>query len=200
MRESPVRRQPTARPTWLVALLIGVAALVVIGLGFAVFSLLRGATSSDASPGAVAAEPSPCVTTMVVPGDVLPKPSQVKVNVYNATSTSGLAGKTATAIESRGFAVGRVENDPVGKAIAGTAQIRYGPKGEQAAQTLLLQVPGAELVALQRKGKTVDLAVGDAFTGLAPKAEVEAAMASPSPSASGAGCAPTSAAPVPSAS
>jgi hypothetical protein len=199
MRESPIRRQPTDRPRWLIGLLVAVGALVLIGLGFGVVSLIRGTTSSDPAAGATAVEPSPCVTTMVVPADVLPVPAKIKVNVYNATGTSGLAGKAATAIKSRGFTVGDVANDPVGKPVTGVAQIRFGPKGEKSARALLFQVPGAELVALQRKGRTIDLAVGDAYTGLAPKASVTAAMASPAPSVSGSGCEPVeSAQPSPS--
>ncbi len=199
MRESPIRREPTARPMWLIVLLVAVGALVLIGLGFGAVSLIRGATSDEPVAGGTSAEPSPCVTTMVIPADVLPAPAKVKVNVYNATGTSGLAGKTATDIESRGFAVVEVANDPVGRPITGVAEIRFGAKGEKSAQVLAFQVPGAELVLLARKGRTVDLAVGDAYTGLAPKADVTAAMAAPSPSASGAGCAPTTVAPAASA-
>ncbi len=189
LRESPIRKPPAERPTWLVALLVVVAALVVIGVGFGIVSLLRGDAASGDAAADVSAEPSPCVTTMVTPADVLPNPAKVKVNVYNATDTSGLARKTAAEVKTRGFKVLKVANDPVGKPIAAVAQIRFGPKGAKGAQLLLISVPGAELVALQRKGTTVDLAVGEAFTGLAATADVEAAMASPSPSVSGAGCA-----------
>jgi hypothetical protein len=134
---------------------------------------------------------------MVTPAEVLPKPAKVTVNVYNATDTSRLARKTANAIEKRGFKIGNVENDPVGKPIPGVAQVRYGPKGAERAELVLLYVPGAELVELDRKGRKVDLAVGDAFTGLAPQPEVDAALALPSPVASGPGC-PASASPSPS--
>ena len=79
-------------------------------------------------------------------------------------------------------------NDPVGRPITGVAQIRYGPKGAEEAQLLLLYVPGAELVALDRKGRKVDLAIGDGFTGFGAEAEVTAALASPTPVASGPGC------------
>lgn len=199
IRESPIRRQPTTRPKWLVILLVAVGALVLVGLGFGVVSLIRGATSGDEAVQEASAEPSPCVTTMVIPADVLPKPAKVKVNVYNATKTSGLAGQTAAEVEARGFVVAKVANDPVDKPITGVAQIRFGPKGEAGAQVLLIQVPGAELVPLQRKGRTVDLAVGDAYAGLAPKDAVAAAMASPSPSVSGPGCATAQASATPSA-
>ena len=106
---------------------------------------------------------------------MLPTPAKVKVNVYNATATSGLASKTANELEDRGFRVGKVANDPVGKPIPGVAEIRFGAKGAQDAQLLLLYVPGAELVELDRKGRNVDLATGTGFTGLAPQPEVAAA-------------------------
>ena len=190
MRESPIRRQQSKRPRWLVIVLIAVAALVVLGVGFAIFSLLRGDSSSpsaaDSSPSA-----SPCVTALVTPAETLPKPDRVKVNVYNATATSGLASKTATAVAARGFHVRKVDNDPVGRTITGVGEIRFGPKGASGADLLLIYVPGATLVPLDRKGRAVDLAVGDGFTSLAPTESITAAMASPSPIASGSGCEPS---------
>ena len=159
----------------------------MIGIGYGVISLVRGGSDTSAADAADPT-PSPCVTTTVTPAEVLPKPARVKVNVYNATATPGLASKTASALEDRGFRVGRVANDPVGKPIPGVAEIRFGAKGAQGAELLLLYVPGAELVELDRKGRTVDLATGTGFTGLAPQPEVTAQLASPSPVASGPGC------------
>lgn len=189
LRESPVRRRPPARPPWLIALLIAVGVLVVVGVGFAIVSLVRG----PGDPAAVepSQSPTPCVTETVPAGDLLPTPADVKVNVYNATGTSGLASKTASALEKRGFVVADVANDPVGKPITGVGQIRFGPKAEEQAQLLLLYVPGAELVELERKGKKVDLSTGDAFTGLAPEQQVNDGLALPTPVATGLGC-PTS--------
>lgn len=188
LRESPVRpRHRAHRPPWLVVLLAVVAVLVVAGLAYGIISLVRGSGEPDA-----AAEPeptpTPCETVLVPAGDSLPAPGAVTVNVYNATSTSGLASKTATALEDRGFATGKVANDPADRVIPGVGEIRFGPKGAEEAQLLLLYVPGADLVELQRKGQRVDLAMGDAFTGLAPEQEVNAALSSPSPVASGVGC------------
>ncbi len=197
MRESPIRRQKPTRPRWLLIVLIVVGVLVVVGVGYGLLSLVRGSGDPEASEEPVSL-PSPCVTTMVTPAEVLPKPAKVTVNVYNATETSGLARKTANAIEKRGFKIGDVANDPVGKPITGVGQLRYGPKGAEEAQLVLLYVPGAELVELDRKGRKVDLAVGDAFTGLAPQPEVDAALTQPSPVASGPGC-PASCVPEPGA-
>lgn len=187
LRESPVRRTPRARPTWLVALLIAVAVLVVLGIGYGIVSLVRGSSGPEEGEAA-AATPAPCQTELVPAVDVLPAPKSITVNVYNATGTSGLASKTATALEDRDFAVGKVANDPTDKAIAGVAEIRFGAKAADKAQVLLAYVPGATLVELQRKGTKVDLAMGDGFTGLAPQPEVDAALAMPTPVATGPGC------------
>ena len=197
LRESPIRRQKSSRPTWLVALLVVVALLVAVGIGYGILSLVRGSSDSSASESA-APVPNPCVTTMVAAGDALPKPAKVKVNVYNATATSGLASKTATAVEKRGFTIVDVANDPTGKAITGVAQIRFGTKGEPGARLLLLYLPGAELVQLDRKGRQVDLAVGDGYTDLASQAEVDAQLAVTSPVVSGPGCASPVSEPSPS--
>lgn len=186
MRENPIRRQQKRRPRWLMAVLIGVAVLVAIGIIFAIVSVVRGGASDDSS--AASSDPSPCVTTMITPADSLPAPSDVRVNVYNATGTAGLAGKTAKELGARSFKVVKVANDPRNKKIAGIAQIRYGTKGEASAQVLLFQAPGAELVNDGRKGKSVDLAMGEAFTGLAVVGDVAAQMAVETPSVSGASC------------
>jgi len=188
MRENPIRRQPQRRPPWLVAVLIGVAVLVVIGVLYGIVSLIRGDSSDTASDGA-SSGPSPCVTTMTTPADELPSPSQVRVNVYNATGTAGLAGKTAKELGSRNFKVVKVANDPSDKKITGVAEIRYGTKGEASAQVLLFQAPGAELVNDGRKGKNVDLAMGEDFAGLAPVDEVSTAMSVETPVVTGIGCA-----------
>lgn len=190
LRESPVRRRKAARPPWLIALLIAVGVLVVVGVVFGVVSLIRG--PGDPAADEPAPSPTPCVTQTVAAGDLLPAPKDVKVNVYNATATSGLASKTASALEKRGFTVADVANDPSGKTLTGVAEIRYGPKAVKQAQLLLLYVPGATLVELDRKGRKIDLSTGDAFTGLAPEQQVNDGLAVPTPVASGLGC-PTSA-------
>lgn len=188
MRENPIRRQPQGRPPWLVGVLIAVAVVVVVGIIYGIVNLVRGDSSSDAVDGA-SDTPSPCVTTMTTPADSLPSPSRVRVNVYNATGTAGLAGKTAKELGSRNFKVVKVANDPRNKKITGVAEIRFGTKGEQSAQVLLFQAPGAELVNDGRKGKTVDLAMGEEFTELAPVDEVATAMSVETPVVTGVGCA-----------
>src|SRR5690242_10648236 len=62
-----------------------------------------------------------------VPADArLPLPKDVKINVYNATDTPGLANQLATDLHNRQFNIGKTGNDPKGKHIDGVAVLRYG--------------------------------------------------------------------------
>lgn len=196
MRDSPIRRQKTRRPPWLVGVAAVVAVLVVVGVLYALLNLIRGGSTDQAG-----AEPessaSPCVTSTVAASSVLPAPKAVRVNVYNSTSKTGLASDTAKELAARGFKVAKVANDPLGKKIEGVAQIRYGPKGELSAQLLLMYVPGAEMVNDYRTGRRVDLSTGKTFSGLSPQQGVKALLAAPTPVASGPGCLPGGAIPAP---
>ncbi len=125
---------------------------------------------------------------MVTPAEVLPLASRVTINVYNSTKRVGLAGDAAKLLGVRGFKIAKVENDPLGVVIEGEGEIRYGPKGEAAAKLMAYHFPTATLVNDGRKGKRVDVVLGQQFTDLANDAEVVAQLAQPSPSASPQGC------------
>lgn len=186
MRENPIRRRRSVRPPWLLpALVVGgvavAAALVVI--------IVRLVGSSDDAADAAEATPEPaCSTVMAAPADELPLPQKVRVNVYNATATSGLASKTARELTRRGFDVKEVANDPVGLPIEGVARIRYGPSSTQRAELLAFYVPGADLVEIERKGPKIDLAIGEQFVGIAPQTDVDAALNTPEAVLTGPGC------------
>jgi hypothetical protein len=107
-----------------------------------------------------------------IPGRLKPIPSEVKVNVYNTTYKTGLAKTVADAVAARGFKVKDVSNDPLRSMQMGTAVIRYGEEGDLAAALLQGHVPGAQLVKDDRLGAGLDLVIGNAFTGLAPEADV----------------------------
>lgn len=119
--------------------------------------------------------PTPTVTSYP-PVATIPAKS-IKVNVYNSTSRQGLAARVAADLRTRGFAITSVANDPLHKMIIAPAEIRYGPAGEKAAQTLALQVQGAVAAPDNRKSATVDLVLGMGFTALRTPAEVKAAAA-----------------------
>jgi hypothetical protein len=159
---------------------------VLFGATFGAVRLLGGGGSSTPDP--TASSPAPCVTTTVQPGLVLPKPATVTVNVYNATDRAGLAGRTSAELKARGFGIGRVANDPLGKSLKNVGEIRYGPAGAQNAALMAFYVTGATLVLDKRTDATVDVVLGQKYKAVTPQKTVDANLAKPVPTASGAGC------------
>ena len=130
---------------------------------------------------------SGCTYSKVIPAQVLPKPNQITVNVFNSTKRVGLASITSVDLNLRGFRKGAVESS--NEDIAGIAIIRYGVGSRPAADRLAAYVPGAVLELDKTKtNKTIDLIIGNAFGQLAPNEQVSAILAVPSTSASGKGC------------
>jgi hypothetical protein len=189
--DGPRKRHPVATGAIVVLMMA-----VLFGATFGAVRLLRGSSTPEVT-GPTAA---PCVTTTVRPGLVLPKPGTVTTNVFNATDRAGLAKKTSTDLKSRGFLIGRVANDPLGKTVATVGEIRYGPSGKANAQLMSYYVVGATLVLDQRTDATIDVVIGAKFTAVAPQKTVDAALAKPVPVESGAGCASPSASTSPSTS
>jgi hypothetical protein len=97
-----------------------------------------------------------------------PAPSDITLNVYNATDRDGLAAKTASQLDRRGFAVATVSNDPLNRTIKTSAEVRHGKSGSAAARVVLAQVEGAKAKLDSRSDGSVDLVLGNAFTALAP--------------------------------
>ncbi len=191
LRESTVRPQHRRpRPVWRIVAMVLALMLVLFGLGFGATLLLRGGSGS-AEPDAAEPTPVACQTTLVTPAQVLPPPSEVVVNVYNATDRQGLAAGAADVLVARGFTVKKVANDPARATVSGVGQLRYGPLGEPSAELLIRLFPGMELVEIKRESKRVDVVLGPQFEEVRGEAQVAAALASPSPVASGPGCAPS---------
>ena len=109
---------------------------------------------------------------VAIPARLQPIPSEVTVNVYNTTYKTGLAKTVADAVAARGFKVKDVSNDPLRTMQLGTAVIRYGEQGDLAAALLKGHVPGAQMVRDSRADSSLDLVIGNAYTGLVPTAEV----------------------------
>jgi len=185
LREFPVRRQPPSRPPWLLPAIIVGAVAVGVAVVILVVRMLGG--SDEAADAEAAPEPS-CSTVMVAPSDELPVPEKVKVNVYNATETSGLASKTARDLKKRGFVIRDVANDPVAMPIEGVARIRFGPSSAKRAELLSYYFPGAELVELDRSGPKVDVALGDAYVLIPPQPDIDAILNKPEAVLMGPGC------------
>ncbi|MDM7829820.1 LytR C-terminal domain-containing protein [Cellulomonas edaphi] len=148
------------------------AGLAVVGLGAA--ALYTDSVDLPFLDKQFAAEPTPTPTFGNFPcppeGAKPVKYSKVKVNVYNGTSTAGLAGRTGDEVKDRGFKVLVVTNAPV--QYQGVARINFGIKGVAAAYTLLAHIPGAELKQDARKDASVDLTLGSDFQDLQSLDEV----------------------------
>ena len=85
---------------------------------------------------------------------------QVEVRVLNGTTRSGFAGSVSEELAARGYTTGDPGNT---SQASGPATIVHGPEAYLAAQSLLAQVPGAQLRMEQREGPAVDLLLGDGF-------------------------------------
>ncbi|TWE10089.1 LytR C-terminal domain-containing protein [Rudaeicoccus suwonensis] len=139
-------RQRRHRRSTIVVVLAAV--LVVVGLVLAVSYI------TTRSNGASAAT---CQTST----QTLPQGSFV-LNVYNASSDTGRAKRIALAMDSRGFDVGVVSNDPYGESLSGVGQVRFGPAGAAYAKKYVAQyMPGAQLMQDGRTGTSVDLVLGE---------------------------------------
>ncbi|MFJ3214831.1 LytR C-terminal domain-containing protein [Kitasatospora sp. NPDC086801] len=147
------------------------------------------APTAGATPGAPAASGAPAAQ-----GDphAIPQPSGVTVNVYNATTKGGLAGRTAEELKKRGFTIGKVGNAPaeLDKKVPGTAQVIAGPAGAGAATLLSSQIAGATATADARADGTVDFVIGDSYNALLDETQAAAALAlatkpTPAPTATG---------------
>lgn len=130
--------------------------------------------------------PEPTGTALIVPcppeGAVAVTPAEIATNVLNSTGQIGLAASTAREVAANGMGVLTTGNY-AGVAVVGTAELHFGVAGLAAAYTLAAHIDGAVLSLDQRADASVDLIVGDQWTGflaadqvtLAPGAPLEAA-------------------------
>lgn len=160
----PVPRRSIIRPlrTLVVLVLLGVGVFYAGRWGWEQLSQPFGDPELTA---AATEEAIPC--TPAPQGiESLPKPSAIKVNVYNASGIGGLAAQTAEELSQKGFQIGAVDNDPLGKRISGVGEIRSAPNVKKRVEQLLRYVPGAVWVQDNRPGKTLDFAIGTGFSGV----------------------------------
>jgi LytR cell envelope-related transcriptional attenuator len=103
-------------------------------------------------------------------------PSTITLRVYNASDIAGKAGEVKTTLESRGFVVSEFANDPSDNKVTGVGELRFGPRGQAAADFVRLLLPGATDRPDTRATDVVDLVIGPEFTGLATQDQVAAAL------------------------
>lgn len=159
---SSVTRRPVPA---LVALL---ALLVLTGIVW--WRVLHRDSAGDTG----AACPTPTSTVSAT----LPAPGSVTVQVLNATDRSGIAAKARTTLVSDGFNVpAPASNDAHNRGkVPGSADIRYGPKGKQAALLLRYYFPGARMVPNDSTTATVVVSLGAQYRGVAPQTAVQTAL------------------------
>jgi hypothetical protein len=79
-------------------------------------------------------------------------------------------------LRTRGFHVTGYGNDDPGIVVNGVAEIRYGPKGSDAATLLSFYLPGSTLVPTQRSDSGVVVSLGTQFKQVSTNAEAKKAM------------------------
>lgn len=100
-------------------------------------------------------------------------PRQVRVNVFNAAGTAGLAGATATQLKKREFRIGRTGNQSLAEPDV-VAVIRSGPAGYGQALSLQRQFKGAIFVPdPSNTGTTLDLVLGKKYQRMIATAKVK---------------------------
>lgn len=183
-REKARYRKRKPIPAIIIVCLLAVAVVVVWTKVFGKASDVNAlvACAPSAAQPAAAGQPKPQPGT-ALPYNALdriaPEPaSDVKVQVYNATTQRGAALQVSTELGQQGFQVAQPANDPLypKQDMACRGQIRFGANGESAARTLSMLVPCTQLVRDNRQDGTVDLAIGKTFTGVAPNSSAVAAL------------------------
>jgi hypothetical protein len=159
----PQARRRARRPVPAVVLLVALSVLALV-VWWRV--LHRG--------GEATAVACPARTTT---GVLALDPRRVRVRVYNATETSGLARKVADQLRRRGFSIAATSNDPLTgtRAVRGVGELRYGALGADQARLVSWQFPGIRLAEDPRTDAIVDVAVGPGFRALASSAQVNQA-------------------------
>ncbi|MEU6815822.1 LytR C-terminal domain-containing protein [Streptomyces sp. NPDC046860] len=175
----PRMRPPRRRGRLVAAVVASVAALGVAGWG--TLQLIDVFTGGD---GSVSGHAADCRTktkaASAAPVRALPKPGTITVNVYNATTRSGLAKQTADELKKRGFKIGDVGNadKQFDKKVKGTGLL-IGPAAalDTTLPVLSTQLTGAERrTDAARKNATLDLVIGDGFKTLTQRPAADSAV------------------------
>ncbi|MDQ1046862.1 LytR C-terminal domain-containing protein [Streptomyces sp. V4I2] len=182
----PRMRRPRRRGRFLIGLVASVAALGLVGWGtLQLIDVFTGGGKKAAAAGSKAdcatrATPSASASASAG-GAAAVRPSQITVNVFNATPRSGLAKKTADELKKRGFKIGDVGNasKEYDKKVKGTG-VLLGPTSSLTTSlpVLATQLSTAERrTDAARKGTALDLVIGNAFKDLNSKADADRALA-----------------------
>ncbi|MFJ4687537.1 LytR C-terminal domain-containing protein [Streptomyces sp. NPDC091377] len=194
----PRMRRPRRRARLVLAVVASTTALGLAGWG--TLQLIDVFTGGGDKASATAAEAecatkgssaaSPEARRSAQPAGAVPAPAKITVNVLNATTRSGLAKRTADELKKRGFKIGEVGNagKTYDKKVKGTG-ILLGPSAalNSTLPVLATQLADAERrTDAARKGKEIDLILGDDFKQLTSRTAADRALTtltSPDPTA-----------------
>jgi hypothetical protein len=189
----PRMRQRRRRGRLVAAVVASAAALAIVAWGslqlIDVFTGGGKKASADGTKADCGSRVSPSAGSSAgTKGAAAPRPGQITVNVYNATTRSGLAKSTADELKKRGFKIGDVGNasKEFDKKVKGTG-VLLGPTSSlnSSLPVLATQLSGAERrTDAARKGADIDLIIGNTFKTLTTKPAADKALAtltSPSP-------------------
>ncbi|MDN5901229.1 MAG: LytR C-terminal domain-containing protein [Brachybacterium sp.] len=174
-RNQRLRRTRRLRATQLT--IFSVLAVTLIAIGVYAVGELR---EPVAEPGVIAPKsfgPETVEFTCPEPDAVPLPPGEVTVTVLNGTSRSGLAGDVSEQLAERGY---EVESPGNTRQATGAATVVHGPEGYLAAQSVTVQIQGAEVqLDEEQEGNAVTLLIGDGFTGLEEESAATAALEEP---------------------
>lgn len=163
----PVRARSGRRPIPPLIFLL-VLALAAAGVWWNVLQKDKAQKADQAETCASAQEAPPSLD-----------PTTLSVRVLNATDRGGLAQQVAGELQNRGFTVAEIGNDDTDREVTGPGEVRYGPRGADAAAFVALLLPGAGEYPDTRATAQVDLVIGPEFewpASLATPEQVAAAL------------------------
>jgi hypothetical protein len=151
--------------------LIIVGVLVVAAVIFVAVAILRD--KQDDTQVAVDCQAGDVPADLRLPDDT----STIKLNVFNATTSPGLAGQVASDFRARKFTVVKEETAPP-PVLEAVAEIRYGPKmvGSASVVSAFFLNDARMRFDISREDDTIDVVVGTKYLELATFTEQRQAL------------------------
>ena len=162
----PVSKRSITKPI-RTAVVLGILAVAVVIAGRWGWEQVTQPFGDEAAAASASANATPLCTPGPDSVEPLPAPTEITVNVYNASGVGGAAANGAEQLAAQGFVIGAVDNDPLNKSLEDVGEVRSSADAKPQVDQLLRYVPGAVWVQDQRPSLDVDFAVGAGFTGVA---------------------------------
>lgn len=152
-----------------------VRALVVVGvlsLAAVIFVVVAVVRDSQGGPDAS----TDCPAGWPRANIKLPAPKEVKIKIFNATDTDGLAAQVTEDFKNRKFITQKPGPNP--KVVNEVAVLRYGPKAVGGAHLLRAYFLNEAIISYdaKRTDDVVDVVIGADFKQLATTTEVNQAL------------------------